>query len=41
MKKRIAKRLLDYKVVQKDDILKNSLEGIVYNDTKHNIKKQV
>ncbi|CAM4350279.1 D-alanyl-lipoteichoic acid biosynthesis protein DltD [Bacillus wiedmannii] len=38
MKKQIAKRLLDYKVVQKDDILKNSLEGIVYNDTKHNIK---
>ena len=38
MKKQIAKRLLDYKVVQEDDILKNSLEGIVYNDTKHNIK---
>ncbi len=38
MKKQIMKRLLDYKVVQEDDILKNSLEGIVYNDTKHNIK---
>ncbi|MED1518206.1 D-alanyl-lipoteichoic acid biosynthesis protein DltD, partial [Bacillus paranthracis] len=38
MKKQIAKRLLDYKVVQEDDILKNSLEGIVFNDTKHNVK---
>ncbi|MEK4578905.1 MULTISPECIES: D-alanyl-lipoteichoic acid biosynthesis protein DltD [Bacillus] len=38
MKKKIAKRLLDYKVVRKDAILSSSLESIAYNDTKHNIK---
>ncbi|MED2839068.1 D-alanyl-lipoteichoic acid biosynthesis protein DltD [Bacillus wiedmannii] len=41
MKKKIAKRLLDFNVVRKDYILKNSLEGIVYNDTIHKIKAAV
>lgn len=38
MKKKIAERLLKYEIVQKDTLLKTSLEGIVYNDTKHNVK---
>ncbi|MGG0515045.1 D-alanyl-lipoteichoic acid biosynthesis protein DltD [Bacillus pseudomycoides] len=41
MKKKIAKRLLDFNVVRKDSILKSSLEGIVYNDTTHKIKAGV
>lgn len=41
MKKKIADWLLDFKVVHNDFILKNSLEGIVYNDTIHKIKAGV
>ncbi|KEK23104.1 D-alanyl-lipoteichoic acid biosynthesis protein DltD [Bacillus gaemokensis] len=41
MKKKIAKRLLDFDIVRKDLILKNSLEGIVYNDTTYKIKARV
>lgn len=41
MKKKIAKRLLEFNVVRKDYILKNSLEGIVYNDITHKLKAGV
>ncbi len=35
MKKQIAKRLLNFEIVKKETLLKISLEGIVYDDTKH------
>ncbi|MEI4800639.1 D-alanyl-lipoteichoic acid biosynthesis protein DltD [Bacillus sp. NPDC077411] len=38
MKKQIAERLLEYEIVRKDTLLKTSLEGIVYDDTNHNMK---
>ncbi|AFQ15695.1 D-alanyl-lipoteichoic acid biosynthesis protein DltD [Bacillus thuringiensis] len=41
IKKEIAKRLLEFKIVQKDKMLKNSLEGIVYNDTIHSVKAMI
>lgn len=41
MKRQIAKRLLEFEIVQKDKLLKNSLEGIVYNDTIHSVKSMI
>ncbi|EOG8709277.1 D-alanyl-lipoteichoic acid biosynthesis protein DltD [Bacillus cereus] len=41
MKRQIAKRLLEFEIVQKDKLLKNSLEGIVYNDTIHSLKSTI
>ncbi|WP_242217071.1 D-alanyl-lipoteichoic acid biosynthesis protein DltD [Bacillus cereus group sp. BfR-BA-01380] len=38
MKKQIAERLLGFEIVRKDTLLKTSLEGIVYDDTEHNLK---
>ncbi|CAG9611615.1 Protein DltD [Bacillus rhizoplanae] len=37
-KKEIANRLLSFEIVRKDTLLKTSLEGIVYDDTKHKVK---
>lgn len=38
MKKQIATRLLNFEIVKEDTLLKTSLEGIVYDDTKYKIK---
>lgn len=37
-KKQMAKRLLNFDIVQNETLLKISLEGIVYDDTKHKVK---
>ncbi|MDM5153996.1 D-alanyl-lipoteichoic acid biosynthesis protein DltD [Bacillus sp. DX1.1] len=38
MKKHIAKRLLKFDIVKKETLLKTSLEGIAYDDTKYKVK---
>ncbi|PGR79245.1 D-alanyl-lipoteichoic acid biosynthesis protein DltD [Bacillus cereus] len=38
MKKQIAKRLLNFEIVKKETLLKISLEGIAYDDTKYKVK---